>query len=113
MAGTLDLAWITERAQAADCKVVFVGDDRQLQSPSAGGIVRRLADSRNTVWLSDVRRFSAEWEGAASIGLRVGDAGVTAVYEDHDRLRGGTPRRDDGGDRGRLVGRPAAPGGAR
>ena len=90
MAGTLDLAWITERAQAADCKVVFVGDDRQLQSPSAGGIVRRLADSRNTVWLSDVRRFSAEWEGAASIALRVGDAGVTAVYEDHDRLRGGS-----------------------
>lgn len=93
MAGTRDLAWIATQAHDRDCKVVFVGDDRQLQSPSAGGIVRRMTTSHHTVWLSDVRRFSSDWEGAASIALRVGDAGITATYEEHHRLRGGG--RDD------------------
>ena len=93
MAGTLDLAWVAEQGHDANCKVLFVGDDRQLQSPAAGGIVRRMSNSHHTVWLSDVRRFSAEWEGAASVALRVGDAGITAVQGDHGRIRGGS--RDD------------------
>lgn len=90
MAGTLDLAWVAGQAHQARCKVVFVGDDRQLQSPSAGGIMRRLSASEHTVWLSEVRRFSSPWEAAATMALRAGDAGVAAIYEEHDRIRAGT-----------------------
>ena len=90
MAGTLDLAWITRRATAADCKVVFVGDHQQLQSPSAGGIIRTLTANPSTVRLGEVRRFTSTWEADASIQLRDGDAGVAATYQQHDRLRGGS-----------------------
>ncbi len=90
MAGTLDLAWIARTAVAADCKVVFVGDDQQLQSPSAGGIIRTLTHSPSTVWLGEVRRFTSRWEADATIALRDGDAGVAATYQRHDRLKGGT-----------------------
>ncbi|MEO6122330.1 MAG: MobF family relaxase [Ilumatobacteraceae bacterium] len=90
MAGTPDLAWIARTAVAADCKVVFVGDDLQLQSPSAGGIIRTLTHSPSTVWLGEVRRFTSRWEADATIQLRDGDAGVAATYQRHDRLRGGT-----------------------
>ena len=93
MAGTLDLAWITRTAIGADCKVVFVGDDQQLQSPSAGGIIRTLAANSSTVWLDMVRRFTTPWEPDATIQVRDGDAGVAATYRQHDRLRGGD--RDD------------------
>jgi len=90
MAGTLGLAWIARIAQAADCKVVFVGDDQQLLSPSAGGIIRTLTHSPSTVWLGGVRRFTSAWEADATIQLRYGDAGVAATYQLHDRLCGGS-----------------------
>ncbi len=44
--------------------------------------------------LTEVRRFRAEWEKAASIGLRLGDEDAIDAYEAHGRVTGGErPRR--------------------
>jgi conjugative relaxase-like TrwC/TraI family protein len=90
MMGTLDLAWIVAEARSAGATVALVGDDHQLQAPSAGGIMRRLARTDSAVWLGTVRRFRQPWEADASLRLRDGDIDVAAVYDDAGRLHGGS-----------------------
>lgn len=91
LAGTLTLERITGLAAAAGAKVLLVGDWAQLQSVEAGGAFALLAASReDTPELTEVRRFTHEWEKAASLDLRFGRTEGIGTYLHHDRVREGT-----------------------
>ncbi|QTE28572.1 MobF family relaxase [Pengzhenrongella sicca] len=91
LAGTHTLDWITGLAERAGAKVLLVGDWAQLQSVDAGGAFSMLASARDDVpELTEVHRFTHEWEKTASLALRTGSADAIAAYARHDRLRGGS-----------------------
>jgi conjugative relaxase-like TrwC/TraI family protein len=91
LAGTLALDRISALAAAAGAKVLLVGDWAQLQSVEAGGAFSLLASARpDPPELTEVHRFTHEWEKVASLGLRVGRTEVIGTYVQHDRVRAGT-----------------------
>ncbi len=91
LAGTLALDRITGAAAKAGAKILLVGDYGQLQAPAAAGAFGLLAgDRHDTPELSTIHRFTNEWEKRASLKLRLGEPDVIDVYEDADRIIGGT-----------------------
>lgn len=91
LAGTLTLDRLTALAAEAGAKVLLVGDWAQLQSVDAGGAFSLLASARpDTPELTEVHRFTQEWEKTASLGLRHGRADVISTYIAEDRVREGT-----------------------
>jgi DNA primase catalytic core len=91
MAGTIELATVVQYVVERGGTVRLVGDDRQLASVSAGGIVRDIADRYGAATLTDTRRFTDPVEGAATLALRDGDPTALGFYADHDRLHVGDP----------------------
>ncbi|MBD1270769.1 relaxase domain-containing protein [Aeromicrobium tamlense] len=90
LAGTLTLDRITALAAEAGAKVLLVGDWAQLQSVDAGGAFNLLAQNRDDVpELSDVHRFTHEWEKRASLELRRGSDQAIDTYIRHGRVREG------------------------
>jgi len=90
LAGTLTLDRLTALAADAGAKVLLVGDWAQLQSVDAGGAFPLLASARNdTPELTEVHRFSNEWEKLASIDLRHGRTKVISTYFGHERVKDG------------------------
>ena len=89
MVSTRDLARLVLIAEAADAKVVLVGDHYQLGSVEAGGLFRLLATDAKTAELTNIRRFTDPWERQATQRLRAGDASVIGEYSDHRRVRSG------------------------
>ena len=73
MAGTDHLAEIQQRCDAAGAKLLLVGDPRQLAAVGPGGALADVAEHGLRYELADVRRFSNDWERAASLRLRDGD----------------------------------------
>ena len=91
LAGTLTLDRLTALAAEAGAKVLLVGDWAQLQSVDAGGAFSLLASARpDTPELTEVHRFTHEWEKAASLDLRHGRAEVISTYVAKDRVQEGT-----------------------
>lgn len=91
LAGTLTLGRLTALAATAGAKVLLVGDWAQLQSVDAGGAFPLLAAARDdTPELTEVHRFTHEWERTASLDLRHGHAAVIGTYIRQDRVREGT-----------------------
>ena len=92
MASTLDLDTVIGHALSRGASVRLIGDDQQLASISAGGILRDLAD-RDTVTLSTVVRFThpetGPAEAAASLAIRAGDPAGIGFYIDHHRVHVG------------------------
>jgi len=86
LAGTLPLDRIVAQAAAAGTVVRFVGDHHQLDAVQAGGALRLLATDAPVAELAEVRRFTAAWEGPASLRLRAGDSAVIQTYLDHGRI---------------------------
>ena len=72
LAGTFALDELVGAARQAGSKILLVGDGAQLGSVEAGGAFSLLVKDRGDLVaeLTDVRRFSSEWEKAASIELR-------------------------------------------
>ena len=90
LAGTLALDRIVSHAAAVGAKVVLIGDHAQLSAVETGGAFGMLTRTRDDVAeLVDVRRFSAEWEKTASLGLRHGDPAVLADYQERGRVHDG------------------------
>ncbi len=87
MVGTRTLAGLLDHAGGAGCKVVLVGDPRQLPEIQAGGLFSALARRLPAVELVENRRQCEPWERAALDQLRDGDpaAGIAAIA-DHGRL---------------------------
>lgn len=91
LAGTLALDRLTGLAENAGAKVLLVGDWAQLQSVDAGGAFNLLASTRgNPPELTEVHRFSHDWEKSASLELRHGRATAVDTYIQHNRVREGS-----------------------
>jgi AAA domain/TrwC relaxase len=89
MVGTRQLARLIQAVDAADAKLVLIGDDRQLPEIEAGGLFRALADRGHALELKEVRRQHDAWDRAALAELRSGDVGRFArAYTDHGRVVG-------------------------
>ncbi len=93
MASTADLDTLIAHALARGASVRLIGDDQQLASVSAGGVLRDLAERHDTVTLSTVVRFThpetGQSEAAASLAMRAGDPAGIGFYIDHHRVHVG------------------------
>ena len=67
----------------------LVGDDQQLASISASGVISDIAARHETLTLSAVVRFADPGESAASLAMREGDPAGIAYYIDHRRVHVG------------------------
>lgn len=88
-AGTLELDAVIGHALAKGANVRLVGDDAQLASLSAGGVLRDIAQVTDALTLSQLVRFASPAEGAASLALRAGDPAGLGYYIDHHRVHVG------------------------
>ena len=92
-ASTAELDAVICYALAGGASVRLVGDEYQLSSVSAGGVLRDIAARHDALTLSEVVRFGdtdhGKAEGAASLALRRGDPTGIAFYLDHDRIHVG------------------------
>jgi len=88
-ASTFDLDAVIGYALARGASVRLVGDDQQLASISASGVISDIAVRRETLTLSTVVRFADPGESAASLAMREGDPAGIAYYIDHRRVHVG------------------------
>jgi conjugative relaxase-like TrwC/TraI family protein len=86
MSDTSHVAEVHRRAQNAGAKLLLVGDQRQLAAVGAGGAMGDLTSYARRYELTEVRRFTARWEAAASLRLRDGDPTAVAEYAKHGRV---------------------------
>jgi len=89
MASTGDLAAVTRFALQRGASIRLVGDDRQLASVAAGGVLRDIKTAVGAVTLTELIRFRDQAEGAASLALRTGDTAAIGFYIDQDRVHVG------------------------
>jgi hypothetical protein len=92
LASSFALDELMSAALDAQAKVVLVGDWAQLSSVDAGGMFRTLVRDRSedVPTLADVRRFKADWEKEASLGVRSGTRSALGTYAAHGRIKDGT-----------------------
>jgi len=92
LAGTFALDQLVSAAAAAGSKVVLVGDPVQISAVEAGGMFGALVRDRDgrAPELSDVRRFSHDWEKKASVELRGGSPEAIDAYGAHGRITEGS-----------------------
>jgi AAA domain len=83
---TLALDSVIAAALARGASVRLVGDDKQLASISAGGVLTDIAHTVGAVTLTEVMRFSSRAEAAALMALREGDPAALAFYADNHRI---------------------------
>lgn len=88
-AGTLELDALIAHAKAKGACVRGIGDDAQLASISAGGILRDIAAETGALTLSELVRFHSESEAAATLALRAGDPAGLGFYIDAHRVHVG------------------------
>jgi conjugative relaxase-like TrwC/TraI family protein len=86
MANTTDLAAIHRYVTAARAKLLLTGDHRQLAAVGTAGGMQLTAQTAPSYELSEARRFTHDWERAASLRLREGDESVLGEYHKHGRL---------------------------
>ncbi len=90
LAGTRALDRLTGIAGATGAKVLLVGDPHQLQSVDAGGAFALLVARRPAPpALSEIHRFTHDWEKTASLQLSRGEVDVISTYAREDRIREG------------------------
>jgi hypothetical protein len=82
-------------ARQAGSRILLVGDAAQLGSVEAGGAFSLLVKDRGDLVaeLTDVQRFTSQWEKAASIELRLGNKAAIDDYEAHGRITEGDRER--------------------
>ncbi|MGH3866235.1 MAG: MobF family relaxase [Pseudonocardiaceae bacterium] len=86
MVDTPALAAVHDRVAAAGAKLLPTGDHRQLAAIGAGGAMELMVQTGVSYELTEARRFTQDWEQAASLRLRAGDATVLNDYHKHGRL---------------------------
>jgi DNA primase catalytic core len=89
MASTGDLATVTRFALQRGASIRLIGDDRQLASVAAGGVLRDIKTAVGAVTLTELIRFRDQAEGGASLALRTGDTAAIGFYVDQDRVHVG------------------------
>jgi ATP-dependent exoDNAse (exonuclease V) alpha subunit len=86
MAATDDLARLVRLADARFWRLVCVGDPYQLPAVGRGGMFAHWCDTLPAHHLDEVRRFTDNWQAAASLALRRGDPAAAQTYAAHQRL---------------------------
>jgi conjugative relaxase-like TrwC/TraI family protein len=87
MASTFDLDTLVTVAARAHAKVVLVGDPAQIGVINGpGGMLTALTTRGHGVQLTDIHRFTHDWEADASLRLRAGDPTVIGTYAKAGRL---------------------------
>ncbi|WP_072691391.1 MobF family relaxase [Rhodococcus marinonascens] len=86
MASTADLDRVIGFVLERGGNVRLVGDDQQLASVTAGGVLRDVATTAGAVTLTDVVRFTDPAERAATLALRDGDPAAIGFYIDQGRV---------------------------
>jgi conjugative relaxase-like TrwC/TraI family protein len=89
-AGTLQLDDVITTALARGASVRAIGDDKQLASISAGGILRDIDKTYGALNLTEVVRFKSRAEAQAGLALRDGDPAGLAFYADQQRIHVGS-----------------------
>jgi conjugative relaxase-like TrwC/TraI family protein len=89
-AGTLQLDAVITAALARGASVRLVGDDQQLASVSAGGVLRDIDVTYGALNLTEVVRFKSRAEAQAGLALRDGDPTGLAFYADNHRIHVGS-----------------------
>ncbi|HUZ44356.1 MAG TPA: MobF family relaxase [Acidimicrobiales bacterium] len=91
MAATDDLDALVGLVRANQWRLVCVGDPAQLPAVGRGGVFEYWCENLPAHHLSEVRRFSEDWQATASLALRRGEPGAAAAYAAHGRLRSAHP----------------------
>lgn len=89
-ASTASLDRLISDALSKGASVRLIGDDGQLSSISAGGVLRDIAEATDALTLSEVVRFKSAAEAAAGLALHDADPAGIAFYIDHHRIHVGT-----------------------
>ena len=89
-AGTLELDEVIAHAVARGARVCLIGDDCQLASIAAGGVLRDIAAETDALTLYQLVRFASVDEAAATLALRAGDPTGIGFYVDNGRVHVGT-----------------------
>jgi len=90
MAPTLDVCDVARVAQEHGALVRLIGDPRQAKAVGAGGALELVARAGDAPELTELHRFSADWEAQASLRLRRGDTSVIDVYDAQGRIASGS-----------------------
>lgn len=92
MVSTTNMAELSRQAESAGAKLLIVGDPAQLEAVDAGGFLGHVERHLDHSTLNTIWRFKNEWEKAASLKLRSGDAdhnmAVVDEYAEHGRIHG-------------------------
>lgn len=96
MSSTSELSRISRIVAEGGGKLVYTGDQAQLTSVGAGGMLALLVNDNGAHELKQVHRFRNDWEAKASLRLRAGDRSVIPEYEDRGRLHGGSAEQMQG-----------------
>ena len=89
-AATAGLDAMIADALRKGANVRLIGDDGQLSSISAGGILRDIAETTDALTLSEVVRFTSPAEAAAGLALHDADPAGIGFYIDNHRIHVGT-----------------------
>lgn len=89
LADTRTLAHLTGQAEAANAKILLVGDPAQRGAVEAGGAFAMLVNRGPTAQLRTLRRFTHPWEARAVLALRHGSTSAIDAYAEHRRLHAG------------------------
>ncbi|QTE29348.1 MobF family relaxase [Pengzhenrongella sicca] len=90
LADTRTLAALVTQAEAAQTKVLLVGDHLQRGSVDAGGAFGMLARRGPTAELTTLWRFTHAWEARASLELRHAQPTALDAYQAHGAISTGT-----------------------
>lgn len=91
MATTADFARLVDLVEENRWRLVAVGDPEQLPPVGRGGVFAHWCDTLPHHTLDTPRRFTEEWEAAASLALRAGHPDAAAAYAQHSRLHASHP----------------------
>ncbi|MFN3865095.1 MAG: MobF family relaxase [Demequina sp.] len=90
MASTENLAALTEIAREAGAVLRLIGDPKQLAAVETGGLFADLTRTPAAPELREVMRMGADTEQCeATLGLRDGDPGALALYNERGWITGG------------------------
>jgi conjugative relaxase-like TrwC/TraI family protein len=91
MANTPAITAIRQHVRDAGANTLLTGDHRQLGAVGAGGAMSMVEATGISYHLTEPRRFTHDWEAAASLRLREGDLSALVEYRTHGRIvDGGT-----------------------
>jgi conjugative relaxase-like TrwC/TraI family protein len=89
MVSTGELVTLVAQARQAGGKVLLVGDPAQLSAIHLGGAFDLLAERHGAARLTEIRRFTREWEAEASVLLRQRDPAALDAYAMRGRIHAG------------------------